>query len=43
MIKFRSLNQSNEFAKILRKKKMNNKYFTIYFKKNSNNLENKIL
>ena len=42
MIKFRSLNQSNEFAKILRKKKMNNKYFTIYFKKNSNNLEKKI-
>ena len=34
MIKFRSLNQSNEFLKILRKKKISNKYFTIYFDKN---------
>tara|TARA_B100001123_G_C15336708_1_gene1033137 strand:+ start:3960 stop:4328 length:369 start_codon:yes stop_codon:yes gene_type:complete len=42
MIKFKSLNQSNEFLKILKRKKMNNKYFTIYFKKNSNNLEKKI-
>ena len=42
MIKFKSLNQSNEFLKVLKRKKMNNKYFTIYFKKNSNNLEKKI-
>jgi len=42
MIKFKSLNQSDEFVKILKRKKMDNKYFTIYFKKNSNNLENKI-
>jgi len=34
MIKFKSLNQSNEFLKILKKKKINNKYFTIYFDKN---------
>ena len=37
MIKFKSLNQSNEFLKILKKKKINNKYFTIYFDKNSKN------
>ena len=34
MIKFKSLNQSDEFLKILKKKKINNKYFTIYFDKN---------
>ena len=34
MIKFKSLNQSNEFLKILKKKKLNTKYFTIYFQKN---------
>ena len=39
MIKFKSLNQSNEFLKILKKKKINNKYFTIYFDKNINNFE----
>ena len=37
MIKFRSLNQSKEFIKILKKKKINTKYFTIYFNKNSKN------
>ena len=34
MIKFQSLNQNKEFIKILRKKKLNNKYFTIYYNKN---------
>jgi len=37
MIKFKSLNQSKEFLKILKKKKINTKYFTIYFDENSNN------
>jgi len=37
MIKFKSLNKSKEFLKILKKKKLNNKYFTIYFNKNSKN------
>ena len=36
MIKFKSLNRSNEFLKILKKKKLNTKYFTIYFDKNLN-------
>ena len=35
MIKFRSLNQSREFIKILKKKKKKKKYFIIYFNKNS--------
>ena len=34
MIKFKSLNQSKEFLKILKKKKLNTKYFTIYFDRN---------
>ena len=34
MIKFKSLNQSKDFLKILRKKRINTKYFTIYFCKN---------
>ena len=34
MIKFQSLNQSKKFLKILKKKKLNNKYFTIYYDKN---------
>ena len=34
MIKFKSLNQSKEFIKILKKKKLNTKYFTIYFDRN---------
>ena len=33
MIKFKSLNRSKDFVKILKKKKLNNKYFTIYFDK----------
>ena len=35
MVKFKSLNKSKEFLKILNKKKLNTKYFTIYFNKNS--------
>jgi len=38
MIKFKSLNKSDEFLKILKKKKLYTKYFTIYFDKNINNL-----
>ena len=34
MINFTSLNQSKDFIKILKKKKLNTKYFTIYFDKN---------
>ena len=41
MIKFKSLNQSKEFLKILKKKKLNTKYFTIYFDKDSKNLKKK--
>ena len=37
MIKFKSLNQSNEFLKILKKKRLNTKYFTIFFDKNLTN------
>ena len=39
MIKFKSLNQNSKFLKILKKKKLNTKYFTIYFNKNLNNKE----
>ena len=35
MIKFKSLNQSKNFLEVLKKKKINTRYFTIYFKKNS--------
>jgi len=35
MIKFKSLNRSKDFLKILKKKRLNTKYFTIYFDKNS--------
>ena len=38
MIKFKSLNQSKYFIKILKKKRINTKYFTIYFDKNLSNL-----
>ena len=40
MIKFRSLNQSKEFLKILDKKRLNTKYFTLYFSKNLKNYKN---
>jgi len=42
MIKFKSLNQSKQFIKILKKKKLNTKYYTIYFDKNSENLKKSI-
>ena len=38
MIKFKSLNKSKDFIKILKKKRLNTKYFTIYFDKNLENL-----
>ena len=40
MIKFKSLNQSKDFLKILKKKRINTKYFTVYFGKNSKNFKN---
>ena len=40
MIRFKSLNQSKDFLKILKKKRVNTKYFTIYFGKNSKNFNN---
>ena len=40
MIKFRSLNQNKKFLKVLKKKKINTKYFTVYFDKNSENFNN---
>ena len=39
MIKFKSLNRNNDFLKILKKKRLNTKYFTIYFDKNSKNFK----
>ena len=40
MIKFRSLNQNKEFLKLFKKKRINSKYFTVYFDKNSKNFKN---
>ena len=40
MIKFKSLNRSKDFLNILRKKKLNTKYYTIYFNKNEKNITN---
>ena len=37
MVKFKSLNQSKDFLEILKKKKLNTKYFTIYFIRNPRN------
>ena len=39
MIKFKSLNQSKQFLRILKKKRLNTKYFTIYFENNSSNVK----
>ena len=39
MIKFQSLNQSKQFLRILKKKRLNTKYFTIYFEKNSSKIK----
>ena len=43
MIKFKILNQNKEFLKVLKKKRINTKYFTVYFDKNSKNGFNKYL
>ena len=43
MIKFKSLNQNKEFIKILKKKRINTKYFTVCFDKNLKNNLNKYL
>ena len=43
MIKFRSLNQNKEFLKLLKKKRISTKYFTVYFDKNFKNSFNKYL
>ena len=40
MIRFKSLNQSKDFLKILKKKRINTKYFTVYFGKNTKNFKN---
>ena len=37
MIKFKSLNRSKDFLKILKKKKIDTKYFTLFFDKNFKN------
>ena len=37
MIKFKGLNQSRQFLEILKKRKLNTRYFTIYFAKDLNN------
>ena len=42
MIKFKSLNQSKDFVRILKKKRLNTKYFTIYFDKNLKNYKNNL-
>jgi ribonuclease P protein component len=42
MIKFKSLNQNKQFIKIFKKKKLNTKYYTIYFDKNSENFKKSI-
>ena len=42
MVKFKSLKHSKEFLKILKKKKINTKYFTIYFNKNLKNTKRNI-
>ena len=40
MIRFKSLNQSKDFLKILKKKKINTKYFTVYFDNNLKSFKN---
>ena len=39
MIKFKSLNQSKQFLRFLKKRRLNTKYFTIYFEKNLNSVK----
>ena len=38
MIKFKTLNRSKDFVKILKKKRLDTKYFTIFFDKNLKNI-----
>ena len=38
MIKFKSLNRNKDFVKILKKKRLDTKYFTIFFDKNLKNI-----
>ena len=38
MIKFKTLNKNKDFLKILKKRRLNTKYFIIYFDKNSKNI-----
>ena len=40
MIRFKSLNQSKDFLKILKNKRINTKYFTVCFGKNLKNFNN---
>ena len=42
MIKFKSLNQSKEFKEILKKRRLNTKYFTVYFEKNKKSFKKDI-
>ena len=42
MIKLKSLNQNKQFLKIFQKKKLNRKYFTIYFDKEQNDKKKNI-
>ncbi len=43
MIKIQSLNQNKQFLSLLKKKRINNNYFTIYYGKNNNVIRNKFL
>ena len=43
MIKIQSLNQNRQFLSLLKKKRINNNYFTIYYGKNNSEIKNKIL
>ena len=42
MIKFKSLKRNKEFQKILKEKKLNTEYFTIYFNKNTKDFKKSI-
>ena len=42
MTKLKSFNQNNQFLKILKEKKINTKYFVIYFDKNTINFKKNI-
>ena len=42
MIKLKSFNKNNQFLKILKEKKINTKYFVIYFDKNTINFKKNV-